>query len=281
MFPLVDTHLHLWDPGLVPWVRANQRYGHLFNRVYDATHFAEASADCQVQRAVFVQCNAEDALAEVAWVAAQAAIDPRIAGIVAHAPIEEGAAVAQHLRALTAEPLVRGIRRMFNREEPGFCTRPEVIAGVQALAAFDLVCELTFNRPQFPEVIALVQACPHVRFMVDHLGSPPIAERTLDGWAAPLVELAALPNVWCKISGMVTGAGAGWNIEQLAPYVAHVLTTFTPARLCWGSDWPVVLKSCDYRHWVDVTRTLLVGLPPDDQRRILHDNAITFYGLAP
>lgn len=277
MQPLIDTHLHLWDPAQVAWVRGNP----LFNRRFAAGEFAAASADCTVERAVFVQCDAADALAEVAWVAQQAEADPRIVGIVAQAPVEQGAAVARHLAALAAQPLVRGIRRNLQGEPPGFCARPGVIAGVQALAAHGFTFDLCLRRAQLPEVIALVKACPQVRFVLDHLGNPPIKDRTMDGWAAPVAELAALPNVWCKLSGIVTVAAAGWTIEDLAPYVEHALKTFTPARLVWGSDWPVVLKASDYRHWVDTTRTLLAGLPAGDQRRILRDNAIAFYRLQP
>jgi L-fuconolactonase len=277
MQPLIDTHLHLWDPALVPWTRGTP----VFNQVFDAAQFAAASTGCQVVRAVFVQCDASDGAAEVAWVAAQAAVDPRIAGIVAHARLEQGAEIRPQLVQLAAHPLVRGIRRNIQGEPLGFCARPGFVAGVQALAEFALSFDLCLRRAQLPEVIALVKSCPQVRFMLDHLGNPPIKDRTLEAWAAPFAELAALPNVWCKLSGIVTVAGEQWTIEDLAPYVEHALKTFTPARLCWGSDWPVVLKVSDYRHWVDATRTLLALLPVDDQRRILHDNAITFYRLKP
>jgi L-fuconolactonase len=277
MQPLIDTHLHLWDPALVPWTRGSPT----FNQVFDAAQFAAASDGCQVQRAVFVQCDATDAAAEVAWVAKQATVDARIAGIVAHAPLEQGAAVRARLAELAKHPLVRGIRRNLQGEPLGFCARADVIAGVQALAEFNLSFDLCLRRAQLPEVITLVKACPQVRFILDHVGNPPIKDRTLDGWAAPFAELAKLPNVSCKLSGIVTVAAEQWTIEDLAPYVEHALKTFTATRLCWGSDWPVVLKASDYRHWVDATRTLLAGLPADDQRRILHDNAITFYRLKP
>lgn len=277
MHTLIDTHLHLWDPALVPWTRGNP----LFNRVSDAAQFMAASADCHVVRAVFVQCDATDAAAEVAWVAEQAKSDARIAGIVAFAPVDQGAAVRARLAELAKHPLVRGIRRNLQGQPLGFCARPEFVAGLQALAEFDLSFDLCLRRAQLPEVITLVKACPQVRFMLDHLGNPPIADRTMDSWAAPFAELATLPNVFCKLSGIVTVAVPAWTIEDLAPYVEHALKTFTPARLAWGSDWPIVLKASDYRHWVDATRTLLALLPVEDQRRILHDNAITFYRLKP
>lgn len=277
MQPLIDTHLHLWDPAQVPWTRGTP----VFNQVYDAAQFAAASDGCLVQRAVFVQCDATDAAAEVAWVAEQAKRDARIAGIVAFAPLEQGVAVRPRLAELAKHPLVRGIRRNMQGEPLGFCARPEFVVGVQALAEFNLSFDLCLRRAQLPEVITLVKSCPQVRFMLDHLGNPPIADRTMEGWAAPFAELATLPNVSCKMSGIVTVAAKAWTIEDLAPYVEHALKTFTPTRLVWGSDWPVVLKASDYRHWVDATRTLLALLPVDDQRRILHDNAITFYRLKP
>ncbi|MBA3700472.1 MAG: amidohydrolase family protein [Planctomycetes bacterium] len=277
MQPLIDTHLHLWDPALVPWTRGSP----VFNKLYDAAQFALASENCKVEHAVFVQCDATDGVAEVAWVAAQAQRDVRIAGIVAFAPLEQGAAVTALLKELAAQPLVRGIRRNIQGEPLGFCARPEFVAGVQALAEHHLSFDLCLRRAQLPEVITLVKACPQVRFMLDHLGNPPIAEHTLDGWAVAFAELAGCANVWCKLSGIVTVAAKPWTIEDLAPYVEHALKTFTPARLCWGSDWPIVLKASDYRHWVDATRTLLAGLPADDQRRILHDNALAFYRLKP
>jgi L-fuconolactonase len=277
MQPLIDTHLHLWDPAQVPWTRGSP----IFNRLYDAAQFAVASEGCQVDRAVFVQCDATDGVGEVVWVTQQAKVDPRIAGIVAFAPLEQGAAVARHLAELAKFTLVRGVRRNLQSEQLGFCSRPELVAGVQALAEHHLSFDLCLRRAQLPEVIALVRQCPQVNFILDHLGNPPIADRTLDGWAAPFAELASLPNVWCKLSGIVTVAAAGYTIEDLAPYVEHALKTFTPARIVWGSDWPVVLKASDYRHWVDATRTLLAGLSDDDQRRILHDNAISFYRLKP
>ncbi len=279
MAELIDTHLHLWDPQAVaiPWVQGSAA----LNRRFAAPEFAAASADCQVKRAVFIQCDVTDSAAEVTWVTAQAKVDSRIAAIVAHAPVEQGAAVRARLAELAKHPLVRGIRRIIQGEKLGFCAQPEVVAGVRALAEFNLSFDLCLRRDQFPEVITLVQACPSVRFMLDHLGNPPIAQKTMDGWAAPMAELAKLPNVFCKLSGIVTVAAESWSIDDLVPYVEHALRCFGAQRLVWGSDWPVVLKASDYRHWVDVTRTLLAQLPERDRQQILHDNAIAFYRLTP
>jgi L-fuconolactonase len=276
---LIDTHLHLWDPAAVaiPWVHGNA----ILERRFAAAEFAAASAGCQVARAVFIQCDVGDGAAEVAWVVEQARIDPRIAAIVAHAPLEQGAAVRGRLRELATQPLVRGIRRLLQGEPAGFCARPEFVTGVQALAEFGFSFDLCLRRDQLAEATALVAACPQVRFMLDHLGNPPIASRGLDGWAEPLARLAALPNVSCKLSGIVTVAGEAWTIDDLVPYVDHAVRCFGAGRVAWGSDWPVVLLASDYRHWVDGARTLVASLPEADRDRILHDNAIAFYRLKP
>lgn len=277
--PLIDTHLHLWDPQAVaiPWVGGNAT----LNRRFAAAEFAAASADCQVERAVFIQCDAGDGAAEVAWVTAQARIDPRIVAIVAHAPLEQGEAVRARLDELARHPLVRGIRRIIQGEPAGFCAQPGFVTGVQALAGSDLSFDLCLRRDQLEEAIALAKACPRVRFMLDHLGNPPIKQKTMDGWGAPLAELARLPNVSCKLSGIVTVADPQGTIDDLVPYVEHALRCFGPRRLLWGSDWPVVLLASDYRHWVDTARTLLAMLSDADRQSILHDNAIAFYRLSP
>jgi L-fuconolactonase len=276
--PLIDTHLHLWDPAVLryPWLAGSE----LLDRRHAVGEFAAASAECDVARAVFVQCEASDGMAEVRWVAQQAADDRRIVGIVAHAAVERGMAVREQLAELARQPLVRGIRRMLQGTARGFATQEGFIAGVRCLAEFSFSFDLCLQRDQLPEAIALVRACPQVRFVLDHLGNPPIAAHGREPWAEDLAALAALPNVWCKLSGIVTVADpAAWTIDDLAPYVDHALRVFGSERMMWGSDWPVVLKASDYRHWVDATRTLVGGLPEAARRRVLHDNAAVFYRL--
>src|SRR5205814_1957803 len=134
--------------------------------------------------------------------------DPRIAGIVAYAPLEHGERVASYLQALKEiSPLVKGVRRMAQAEsDSNFSARPEYIAGARLLEKFGLRCDICIKHWQMPSAIELVRQAPGVRFMLDHLGKPDIKSGVLDPWRAHLAELARLPNVFCKVSGIVTEA---------------------------------------------------------------------------
>ena len=279
--PLIDTHLHLWDPQHLRygWLAGNA----MLNQRYTLAEFRAATVMAEVAGAVFVQCDCapEQSLAEARWVAQLASEEPRIRGIVARAALERGAAVRDELAELVKLPLLRGIRRIIQGEGAGFCAKPDFIAGVQALAEFNFSFDLCLRRDQLAEATRLVQACPDVRFVLDHCGNPDVKGKALEPWLADLTALARLPNVVCKLSGLPTSAGEAWTTADLAPYVDHLLTTFGPTRVLFGGDWPVVLLASSYQRWADNARELLAMLAPADRKRVLHDNAVAVYRLTP
>ncbi len=274
--PLIDAHLHLWDPGRL-------RYAWLdgapaLNRPFLPADFAAASAGLPVTKAVFVQCDCDpaQALDEARWITALAATEPRIAAIVAHAPVElGGAAVRPHLEQLTALPLVTGVRRIIQGDgAPGACTTPAFISGVQELAAFNLSFDLCIARTQLRDVTALVRACPKVSFILDHGGNPDVRATALQPWADDLRALAQLPNVACKLSGLVT---AGWAPAMLKPAIDHIIACFGAQRTLFGGDWPVVLGAATYRAWVEAFRAAIADRPVEDQARICAGTAEMLY----
>ena len=125
-----------------------------------------------------------------------------------------------------------------------------------------------------------MRACPDVRFVLDHGGNPDIAGKKLEPWASNIAAIAKLPNVTCKLSGLVTNADKErWTVADLAPTVDHLLTAFGPTRLMFGGDWPVVLLASPYQRWADAARELLAMVAPTDRQRVLHDNAVAVYRL--
>lgn len=279
--PLIDTHLHLWDPQHLRygWLAGNP----VLNQRYVLPEFRAATAMAEVVGAVFVQCDCapEQSLAEARWVAQLAGEEPRIRGIVARAALERGAAARDELVELAALPLVRGIRRIIQGEPAGFCARPDFVAGVRLLGGFGFSFDLCLRRDQLGEAAELARACPEVRFVLDHGGNPDIAGRRLEPWASGLAAIAKLPNVVCKLSGLPTVADKErWTTADLAPTVDHLLTAFGPTRLLFGGDWPVVLLAASYQRWADTARELLAMVAPADRRRVLHDNAVAVYRLA-
>lgn len=233
------------------------------------------------QQLVFVQAGSEPPAAEVAWVEELAADEPRIAAIVAFTPVDRGGETATALRSLRERPLVRGVRHLLQGEtDPGFPTRLEFVAGVRLLGELGLSFDLCIRHHQLPVVTELVRACPGTSFILDHLGKPAIRGGELDPWRDQIARLAELPNVSCKLSGLVAEADPDrWTVDGLAPYAQQALAAFGPERLMFGSDWPVVKLGSGYADWVRAAQTLLKALPPAARAAIFADTARRVYRL--
>jgi predicted TIM-barrel fold metal-dependent hydrolase len=281
-FPIVDAHVHLWDPTRyrMPWLDGNDN----LDRPYGLSEYRAATEGIAVEAMVYLQVDVEPAYAllEAQWAAERAREDPRLKAIVAWAPVEHGDRVRSFVEALVAiDPRVKGIRRIVQSEpDPGFAVRPGFVRGVQVLAEYGLSFDLCIYHAQMPAAVELVRRCPDVSFVLDHIGKPSIREHVLDPWRAHLRELAALPNVICKVSGMVTEADhRNWTAEDLRPYVEHVLDSFGEDRVVFGGDWPVVTEASTYLRWVETLDALTSGLSPSAKRKLWSENARRFYRL--
>jgi L-fuconolactonase len=281
-FPIVDAHVHLWDPERfrIPWIDDSD----LLNRRYLLDEYRAHTAGLEIAGMVYLQVDVAPAysLLEAQFVADLARADPRIQGIVAWAPLEDGTRARSYLDALVKiSPLVKGVRRIVQGEsDPSFCLRPDFVRGVQQLPEYGLSCDICIYHPQLAATVALVRQCPDVQFILDHLGKPGIKDHLLEPWRAQLAELAALPNVVCKISGAVTEADhQSWQLEDLAPYVAHALAVFGEDRVVFGGDWPVVTLAAAYPRWIATLDALTEGLSPAAKRKLWAENARRFYRL--
>jgi L-fuconolactonase len=203
-------------------------------------------------------------------------------GIVAHAPLERGAVAAADIERLLTCPRLKGIRRLLQDEpDDAFCLRPAFIEGVRLLARHDLSFDICVYHRQLAGALELARRCPEVRFVLDHAGKPGIRDGLMEPWRSQITDLAALPHVWCKISGLITEAGPDWTREQLRPYLDHALEAFGFDRVMFGSDWPVSEQTHRYDEWVEIVDRALAGASTDERRRLFCDNAIEFYRLDP
>jgi L-fuconolactonase len=200
---------------------------------------------------------------------------------VAKCQLDQGAATAADLAELRRHPLVRGVRHLIQDEpDPEFCLRPAFVEGVRRLGELGLSFDLCCRHHQLGSVVRLVRSCPGTRFILDHFGKPDIRSGRLDPWRQHLQELADLPNIDCKLSGLITEADpAAWKPADLQPYVEHALRTFGPGRLLFGGDWPVAKLAGSYLRWLDTARGLVKHLAPADLDAIFRRNAQRVYRL--
>lgn len=280
-YPIIDAHVHLLDPARLGYAWTRNAPG-LRPKALPADVVA-AAAPVQIERFVFVEVDVDEGqyLHEAAWVSELAAADPRLGGVVACLPLERGAAIEGDLDRLLAFKPVRGVRRLIqNQPDPDFCVKPDFIAGLRLLARHDLSFDICIFHHHLPNAIRMVEQCPDVRFVLDHIGKPAIKAGEMEPWRANLKKLAALPNVHCKISGVSTEADhRTWTRQQITPYIEHALETFGFDRVMFGSDWHVLELAGTYPDWVHVVDEIMHDCSPDERRKLFRDNAIAFYRL--
>lgn len=191
---------------------------------------------------------------------------------------------ADELAALRAGPggdLLVGIRHLVQGEaDPRWLCRPDVRRGLQAIAEAGLCYDLLTLPHQLPAAVETVRALPQLTFVLDHLSKPPIASGRLEPWASGLRALAAEPNVFCKLSGMVTEADhTSWTVASFRPYAEVALEAFGPSRVMFGSDWPVCLLAAPYARVAETAAQLVSELSSGEQDQIFGGTAVNAYRL--
>jgi L-fuconolactonase len=280
-FPIVDSHVHLYDVKRL-------RYGWLKNvpkidRTYLLADFDKARGEVAVDKIVFAEVWVDKGLhlQEAAFVQEMADADPRLCGMVAHLPVEKGAAIESDLVALKTFRSLRGIRRLIEIEpNPTFCLEPDFIAGVKLVGKHGLTFDICVKHWTLVFGLELARRCPEVTFVLDHIGKPGIKHGLREPWWSQLREIAKLPNVVCKVSGVITEADHGaWTKEQVKPYVAHTIECFGFDRVMYGSDWTVSELTHPYPTWVDILDEVVAGASSADIRKLYRDNAMRIYRL--
>ena len=280
-FPIVDAHVHLADPKRLAY--AWTKHAPKLNRTVLPADLFKAAAPVRIEKFVFVEVDVDLPLhvAEAEWVDGLALAEPKLAGMVAALPLEQGKAVAPELERIARLKTTRGIRRLIqNQADPDFCIQPKFIEGLKLLPGYDLVFDICIFHHHLPNAIKMVRQCPEVRFVLDHIAKPAIKAGVSDPWRQHMKELAALPNVTCKISGVSTEADhQNWTREQLKPYIAHAIESFGFARCMYGGDWHVLELAGTYPQWVEVVDWVIEGASADEKRKLYRDTATRVYRL--
>lgn len=281
--PIIDSHGHLWNLERfpVPWLAGDTVLG----QPVELDAFKAHTAGLGVVGVIYVEVAVAPAFAllEAQWIAELAKTTPLIRGIVAHAPLEYGKRAGRYLDALRAlGPRIKGVRRLLQGEtDPEFCLQAGFLEGIRALPEYGFSFDICVTHDQLPAVTELVRRCPETRFILDHLGKPDARAGRLEPWRAHVRDLAALPNVACKLSGLATEADhRNWTVEGLQPYVSHVLECFGE-RVMFGSDWPVMLRAAEYGRWLETVERLIENLSAEARTHLYSGAAERWYRLEP
>jgi L-fuconolactonase len=277
---IIDAHVHLWDTRNLnyPWLKDQP----VLARPFLPPDLDAAVRQCNVESVVIVEaaCDPQQVAQEVRWLHTLAQAGLNVGAIVANAPVERGEAIKAILDEHARCPLLRGIRRIIASEPPGFCTAGDFLRGLELVAEQGWSFDINVRSDQLPDAAVMVRQCPSMRFVLDHIGFPDIAAGVTEPWESDLRRLSESPNVWCKLSGMVTRAAPSWTAADLRPYLQHVLDCFGPDRVMFGSDWPVVTRMAQLSDWLQTLRSRLAEYGPTEQQRMFRRNAARFYRLA-
>jgi len=291
MLPMIDTHQHLWDLSRLrpPWLKE----GNPLARNHTTTEYLEATRGLHVVKAVYMEIAVADAdlaaEAEQAIAICRRADTPTVAAVIGGRPAADG--FADYVARFKDSPYVKGVRQIVHRRRASVhpCLEAAFIRGVRLLGEAGLSFDLCVGPAELLDGNRLVAQCPDTRFVVTHCGNadpkafrPSPAARPShdpDLWRRGMDALAGRPNTICKISGIVARVPKEWSADDLAPIVNHCLDAFGPDRVVFGSDWPVCTRGAPLRAWVAALKQIIATRPEADQRKLLHDNAVRFYGL--
>jgi L-fuconolactonase len=281
---IVDAHQHVWDLTVrhQPWLEQAGLEALLRN--YAEADLVPLARAAGVTATVVVQTVSEPT--ETPELLALAAASDLIGGVVGWTDLES-AGVADALAALRAQPgggLLSGIRHPVLAEpDPAWLRRPAVLAGLAAVGAAGVCFDLVLPADLLPAATHAAEACPGLMFVLDHLGNPDVKPRPDELWRTDIRRLAALPNTVCKLSGILgepppAGAPRG-SVAHLVPYYETVQAEFGPARLMFGSDWPVCTLTASYGEVVGVAEALTAGLSEIERAAVFGGTARRIYRL--
>ena len=281
MHDIIDAHHHLWDRGRFRYSWLHQTPN--IDRDYLLRDYESVIAGTGVVQSVHVQADVDEpwALQETNWLLSIADGVGPVTAVVGWAPVERAAELESFLEEQGEHLRLKGYRRLIQSEDdPDFAARDEFVQGVRRLGEGGLSFDLCVYHHQLPAVVKLARQTPDTMLVLDHIGKPDIRAGQLDPWRDHMRELAAMGNVYCKLSGMTTEADQNsWTIDDLRPYAEAVIDAFGFSRLMFGSDWPVSTQAVSYQQWVATVMELVSGASSGELDALLRGTATRFYRL--
>ncbi len=273
----IDAHQHFWiyNRDQYDWIDDSMA---ALRRNFLPADLKPEMDGSGFQGSVAVQVR--QTLDETRWLLELAQDFPSIVGVVGWVDLQSPD-IRSQLKTLSRNPKLVGVRHIVQSEpDDRFLLRPEFLRGISALEEFDLAFDILIYSRHLKIAAEFVERFPRQRFVLDHLAKPPIKNGEIDAWAQGIRDLAAFPNVFCKLSGLVTEADwRHWKPHQITPYLDVAFQSFGPARLMIGSDWPVCLVAASYTGAMQIVKDYISQQKPATQDDVLGGNAQRFWRL--
>lgn len=274
---MIDTHHHLWKykPKDYGWMDDSMA---VLKHDYLPEDLALELQNSGISGTVVIQ--ARQTQEETRWLLELADENSFIKGVVGWLDLRSPD-LEQQLMKFAAHPKLVGVRHVIHDEaDDDFMLGADFMKGIAQLEAYELCYDLLLFPRHLSRAVKLVRTFPNQHFVLDHLGKPQIKAGKIEPWKSDIARLAGYPNVWCKLSGMVTEADhKQWHYKELLPYMDLVLNAFGPDWIMLGSDWPVCRLAGEYSEVLNVVHEFIKSLKNSDQEKILYQNAIDCYKL--
>lgn len=273
---VIDSHVHFWkyDKKRYDWIDNNMK---VLQEDHLPEHFALTAKRNHIDGVVAVQADQSEF--ETHFLVELAKTHPIIRGVVGWIDLQ-AENVSDRLQYFSQYSSIKGYRHIVQGEPNDFLGRESFRRGVRALQPYNYTYDILVYHHQLSPALDFAAAFPDMKLVIDHCAKPDIRHKHIDDWKALMTEMGKLPNVYCKLSGLLTEAKwKEWSAADFYPYLDVVFNAFGTDRLLFGSDWPVMLLSGIYVQWKSLLEKFMENFPEEERQKVFGLNAIEFYNL--
>lgn len=272
----IDSHVHFWNYDTVrdSWITDDMK---ILRQNFLPGELAVHLTGNNIDGCVAVQADQQEA--ETLFLCRLSKEHDFIKAVVGWIDLQKDD-IDERLQYFSQFPVIKGWRHIVQAEPDGFLQQEKFQRGILALCNYNYTYDLLLYHTQLKQALEFVQRFPQQKFVIDHCAKPGIKNKEIGDWKMYMKEMAAMPNVYCKLSGLITETNWNkWVATDFYPYLDAVFDVFGTNRLMFGSDWPVMLLSGNYRQWKNLLEKYMQDFSATDKEKIFALNAIRFYNL--
>ena len=272
----IDSHQHFWEINRFNYSWMDQKSP--LRKDFLPNDLEKLIKENQIDKTIIVQ--AVPSTEETYWLLEMAENYDFIAGVVGWVDLTDPK-IEKTLNILQENQFFKGVRHLWETDEdPEWIINSGAIRGLKVIAERNLTFDFLARPNNLIYIPKIMNLVPNLRAVLDHIGKPEIAEKKIQPWLNDIRKISSIDNVFCKLSGMITEANQkNWRVEDLKPYVHHVLSLFGADRIMFGSDWPVCTLAGQYKDVKNSFDEILKDLDPTSTNKIFGENASKFYKI--